>query len=233
MERVTHETCLEYFHRRLSEGWKCISLDGYNAILQSPEGVLRPVDLRHAIETLRPIGVGDITNIPTVFGALTHWEAVDDPGAGDDDATYVVHDTEFPDARYDLYELANTALVGETINSVRTYARMRVVNLGNAGNGRTVILTAAAEHRGANNVLPFAYALYSTLYALNPETGLAWTVALINALQPGVDLTNDLVKLWAQPRCTQVYVEVDYTEAGGLGNKSAGMSAKMVAAELI
>ncbi|HUV56456.1 MAG TPA: hypothetical protein VMV84_04415, partial [Dehalococcoidales bacterium] len=77
------------------------------------------------------------------------------------------------------------------------------------------------------------YALYSTLYALNPETGLAWTVALINALQPGVDLTNDLVKLWAQPRCTQVYVEVDYTEAGGLGNKSAGMSAKMVAAELI
>ncbi len=27
MEVVKHETCLEYFRRRLREGWKCISLE--------------------------------------------------------------------------------------------------------------------------------------------------------------------------------------------------------------
>ena len=49
---VLHETCLEYFRRRLAEGWECISLEGHNAVLLSPDGnVRREIDLRNDIET--------------------------------------------------------------------------------------------------------------------------------------------------------------------------------------
>lgn len=211
MERVMHETCIEYFQRRLSEGWKCISLEGYNAVLQSPEGIIRPIDLRNDVETLRPSGVGDVTTIPTLFGAATHWEAVDDAGGGDDDATYVEHRSVSPGWLYDLYALANTALVGETINSVTIYIRCRIAWPGNLGQARTVIKTNAVEYRGTPVTLSVAYGLSSKVYVLNPETEGAWTPALINALQPGVDLLQQVIKEWANPRCTQVYAEVDNT----------------------
>lgn len=48
--KVRHETCPQYVARRLSEGWKIVSQEGFNVVLQSPDGLLRPVDLRYDTE---------------------------------------------------------------------------------------------------------------------------------------------------------------------------------------
>lgn len=47
MESVTRQTCQQYFDRRLSEGWECISRQGHDAVLRSPDGFLLPIDLRN------------------------------------------------------------------------------------------------------------------------------------------------------------------------------------------
>ncbi|GAJ22505.1 unnamed protein product, partial [marine sediment metagenome] len=85
--KILHETCLEYFRRRLSEGWKCIGLEGHNAVLLSPEGFRRELDLRNDVETLRPNAAGDETNL-TPMGNGANWECVDEAVA-DEFTTYV------------------------------------------------------------------------------------------------------------------------------------------------
>jgi len=83
------ETCQQYFDRRIKEGWKCISLEGHNAVLLSPDGIRREVDLRHDTETLRPNGAGDLTGIGYQSPSSTyHWDKVDEVIA-DDSTTYV------------------------------------------------------------------------------------------------------------------------------------------------
>ncbi|GAI05297.1 unnamed protein product, partial [marine sediment metagenome] len=86
MELVKHETCQEYFRRRLSEGWKCISLEGYNAVILSPEGIRRELDLRNDIETLRPNATGDLSQMGG------RWDKVDEVDA----CFSVVFDIESP-----------------------------------------------------------------------------------------------------------------------------------------
>lgn len=78
-----HETCLEYFRRRLAEGWRCISLEGHNAVLLSPEGIRRELDLRNDVETLRPNAAGDETNWSPLGGG-DNYEEVDEAVADDD-----------------------------------------------------------------------------------------------------------------------------------------------------
>jgi len=96
MQKVLHETCQQYVVRRLSEGWKIVSQKGLNVVLQSPEGILRPVDLRNDVETLRPSAGGDSTENNYNDGSdhdpdvLHNFEQVDEVVA-DDDATYVFH----------------------------------------------------------------------------------------------------------------------------------------------
>ncbi|GAJ12518.1 unnamed protein product, partial [marine sediment metagenome] len=87
LKRVRHETCIEYLARRLSEGWKCISFKHPFAILLSPEGIIRPLDLRNDVETLRPNAPGDATNwLPHPSGEA-NWKNVDEAVA-DDVTTY-------------------------------------------------------------------------------------------------------------------------------------------------
>jgi len=50
MQKVRYETCEQYVARRLSEGWKITKQEGFNVVLQSPEGLIRPVDLRYDTE---------------------------------------------------------------------------------------------------------------------------------------------------------------------------------------
>jgi len=54
-----NETCQEYFDRRISEGWEVIEYNWPHAILLSPDGIRREIDLRNDVETLRPNG--DVT----------------------------------------------------------------------------------------------------------------------------------------------------------------------------
>ncbi len=56
MESVTRQTCQQYFDRRLAEGWKCINRQGHNAVLKSPDGLLRTIDLRNDVMGPNPPG---------------------------------------------------------------------------------------------------------------------------------------------------------------------------------
>ncbi|GAI80869.1 unnamed protein product, partial [marine sediment metagenome] len=125
MELVKHETCLQYFHRRLSEGWKCISLEGYNAVLLSPEGIRREIDLRNDILTLRPNEPGVSTQLYKGGSspAPTNWEGVDEE-TPDEDVTYNYNNAgPTPTTGKDLYNLPNHTTESGPINSVKVYHR--------------------------------------------------------------------------------------------------------------
>jgi len=158
-----------------------------------------------ATETLRPTGAGDETNIQTVTGAATHWEAVDDTGTGDDATTNVVHNTDNVYAR-DLYAMANSAIASGTINSVTIYIKHE----GIAAYSRTVLKTNGTVYESGNLTTSGddVWEYNSTVYTTNPQTGLAWTWAEIDAMQVGVGNFRSPTQ---QGRITQVYAVVDYT----------------------
>ena len=71
------------------------------------------------------------------------------------------------------------------------------------------------------------YHLYSTEYTTNPYTTSAWTWDEIDALVAGVYLwCSSADKDGCNAQCTQVYVEVDYTETGATIEPSAIASAE-------
>jgi hypothetical protein len=76
-----------------------------------------------------------------------------------------------------------------------------------SGYARTVIATVGTIYYGSLSELG-DWSNYSTQYTSNPQAGGVWTWAQINALQAGVRLST-VGKLI--PRCTQVYIEIDYT----------------------
>ena len=124
MQKVLHETCLEYLKRRLSEGWRLIELDYPKAVLLSPWGQRRELDVRNDVETLRPNAAGDYANIAYQLPVESeHWDKVDEESP-DDDTTYVY--TPSAVQQKDAYNLQDTAIPGGSIiNSVQVYHRIR------------------------------------------------------------------------------------------------------------
>jgi len=70
---------------------------------------------------------------------------------------------------------------------------------------KTVIRTHDTDYEGDLEAPGESYAYYSTTYTENPSTSASWTWDEVDALEAGVSLAGD------ESRCTQVYVEVDYT----------------------
>jgi len=207
MISVKHETCLEYFRRRLREGWKCISLEGHNAVLLSPDGIRREIDLRNDVETLRPNAAGDQTNITTQApSGGEHWDKVDDTGTGDEDSTRV-HTATYQSWERDLYNLPPSSGSG-TINFITVYFRCRRKSFPIKCKASLRIdgSTVDGTERTCNQAFP--YTLYSQQWSINPVDTDAWEWADIDDLQIGVCLYNEYIDI---AYCTQVYVEVDYT----------------------
>lgn len=215
---IKHETCLEYSRRRLSEGWKCISLEGYNAVLLSPDGIRRKVDLRNDILTLAPNA--DSTPLElTALGGGDHYIEVDEQPDPDEDSTRVY--TTSTANKVDLYGLPNHTTESGTINSVKAYARCRYT--AGVSYGQIKIKTHATVYSGDEETLPpFDYTTYSKTWSDNPNTLTAWTWAEVDALEAGIQLRTGGVKRGAH--CTQVYVEVDYTPPVGWTGKISGVT---------
>ena len=155
-------------------------------------------------EILRPTGAGDETNLQTVTGAATHWEAVDDTGTGDDATTTVGHNTDNVYAR-DLYATGNSSIGAGTINAVTIYIKHEGV----LGYSRVVLKTTSVYERGnvgssADDTWEYSKFTYKT----NPNSGNAWTWAEVDAMQIGV---GNFRAPTEQGRITQVYAEIDYT----------------------
>lgn len=202
--KILHETCLEYFRRRLSEGWRCVSLEGHNAVLLSPEGIRRELDLRNDIVTLRPNADTAIQEW-TPKGGGDHYVEVDEE-SHDDDATYVY--TISPNAT-ELFDIANSELdAGTTINKITLYMWASYYPPTLKYHATYGIKSGGTEYWEDFWNWPASYTEYSKEYTTDPNTDSPWTVAAINALQIGVKSSGEAA---AGGLCTQMYVEVDFT----------------------
>jgi len=166
-----------------------------------------------ATEILRPIGVGDRTDILHQYPASdAHWDKVNEVVA-DEDARYVFHNADLGDPPVmtgDLYALEDSAIGAGTINSVTVTVRGRGVGPDQQWI-QTYIKTVATEYTGTQTALTTSYADYSTVYTTNPNTGASWTWAQINALQAGGRICASSGGAGREARKTQVWVVVDYT----------------------
>ncbi len=174
---------------------------------------------------LRPNGIGASEQFAAVPGAgEDNWENVDEaiPDEGTTENRTAVQTVK------DLYEIENSSKTG-VINSVTLHARLRNWD-GNAYKLQYGLRSGGTEDWNEEGLLGGAYANYSTVYNNDPNTSAAWIWAAINALQIGVNCFG--LALWGG-RVTQMYVVVDYEAEAGVGDKSASMGSKMVAAGLM
>ena len=149
--------------------------------------------------TLLPDSAGDETDIKTLVGAATHWEAC---STSDGDTSYV----EEPGAwARDLFNLQDTAATG-TIKSVTVY--MTVKGTGAGTGATTSIKTEGNTYDGTAVGVTTSYTTWSTTYTTNPSTTAAWTWTQVNALQAGVKLQKPAGG--KKTRATYVWVVVDY-----------------------
>jgi hypothetical protein len=223
LTQVRHETCQQYLERRLSEGWYFEPIKGskYLGILWSPDGgCCRLLDLRNDVETLRPNAAGDETSISSQWpNSGSHYDKVDEASA-DDDSTYVC--TNSTSYQRDLYALDNHSVGAGTINSVTIYFRFKTSESlyyayakPSQKSGSTVTDGTEKSHKG-----DVFYVTESQTYTTNPATGNPYTWNEIDNLQIGVSIKEEVS--WQNVRCTQVYVEVDYTAVTEKASSDSG-----------
>ncbi|MBI2852505.1 MAG: hypothetical protein HYX84_05345 [Chloroflexi bacterium] len=164
-------------------------------------------------ETLRPNGVGSLTEITyTTPSSQPHWSMVDE-ATSDDDTTQVWSVTQA--YQTDLYALSDTTLTG-TINKVTVYIRVMGQDIASYhALAREAIRTNGTNFFGTEHVLPATWTNYSYEWTTNPYTGNPWTWAEINALEAGVSIGYQNTGYYS--RCTQVYAVVDYTAFNSSG----------------
>ena len=164
-------------------------------------------------ETLRPDGAGDETGILERYPDTgeENWEDVDDANGHDGDSTYVMRNAGW---QYDLYSTANYTTGAGDINYVKVYLVARATGVPNREGAHVHIKTNGVAHDGPLEWLTQSYATYSYQWDNNPETTQAWTWDEIDALQIGLGLRGSRTSgpgAGRYSRCTQVYVEVNYT----------------------
>lgn len=161
--------------------------------------------------TLVPNAAGDYTNIASVSGNATHWEAVDDPPASPDDATsYVYNDNQTQ--QKDAYNLEDWSVpVGDTfqINSVTVFFRISSPSGAGYGvKGQPFLRLGSAETTGTEETMESStYITYNE--TLTRPGGGTWSIDDINSLQVVIGLRRSGAASY-DARCTQIYAQVDY-----------------------
>ena len=156
-----------------------------------------------ATEILRPNAAGDETNQEPKDSAPNYGNV--DEATPDEDTTY--NRAAAGDDKRDLYNLPASS-GEETINFIKVYFRCK--RAGTFGNAYAypAIKSDTTVTEGTQITLTSSYATYSQQWNTNPADGQAWEWSDIDALQIGTRLVGGTVR---EGRCTQVYVEVDYT----------------------
>ena len=174
-----------------------------------------------ATEYLRPNGAGDETNIASQYPASTyHWDKVDEETA-DDDSTYVYSNS--TSYQRDLYSLSNPTGSG-AINFIKVRYRFKRYSAG-TGYLTPAIKTGGTAYEGTGDTeAAGSYKDGSYQWTTNPQTGVAWTWDDLTNLQAGIKI-KESPGGGHQTRCTQVYVEVDYTAVTEKTSSDAGSGA--------
>ncbi len=153
--------------------------------------------------TLRPNAAGDLTEL-FVFGAASNYLAVDEVSP-DDDTTYVYNSSDGSVNGADLYNFNNHTIESGEITDLTVYIYAKTLGTGQYD---IFMKTGGTQYtKGAGN-LTGSYATYSKSWTSNPQSGLLWTWADIDAIQAGgylFDITG------SASRITQVYTIITYT----------------------
>ena len=157
--------------------------------------------------TLRPNANGSVGAGIQTYGAASAYQCVDEASANDDtDYIYVGEDA----VGSVVFALPDHTTETGTINHVKVYARCKYT-----GSGSTYLVYCrlrinSSWYHGANyaQTLTNSYASYTDTWTTNPNTGSAWTWDDIDGLQAGVTL---YAGVGLNARCTQIYVEVNYS----------------------
>jgi len=158
-------------------------------------------------EILRPNAAGDETSIPSQYPNSTeHWDKVDEESA--DDATTYVY-TGLTSYTRDLYNLSNPTGSG-TVNSITIYFRIRGYTAQTVYAKPVQKSGGTVTEGGEQSSYGLDWVTKNQVYTTNPATSLPYTFEELASLQVGVALKGSA---GASHRCTQVYVEVDYTPA--------------------
>lgn len=164
------------------------------------------------IATLRPNAPYDFSSFPLPVqypDSGEHWDKVDEVVA-DDDTTYVATTPGASQSAEDYYELSDLPAGVGTISNVKIVAVCRETadEFGEALVG--VIIDWSDKYWSGVFPLSDTYQSVSNDWAVNPSTGLAWTIDEINALRVGIALYSNGGGS-VHSRCTQVYIEVTYS----------------------
>jgi len=155
--------------------------------------------------TLRPNGVGNAAELDHT--GTQNYLAVDETVA-DGTTSYVSRSSSSTGFYTDTYAIEDTSATG-TINYVKIYAVCNYDGGTATPHARTVLRVSGTDYYGYDTTaITSTWSTISTTYNTNPAGG-NWDWAAINALQSGVDLYR--TSNGGTIRCTQVYVEVNYT----------------------
>jgi hypothetical protein len=163
---------------------------------------------------LRPNANGDVISQGIKDGTETNYKNVNEETADDDTSYNYTNNTTF---QKDLFQLPDPA-GGGTINYVKVYFRARGYGTLGGTEGYATIRTYGVDYDGTTQSIPTDYTTYSYQWTNNPNTNQPWTWTEINALQVGT-VGRQISSLGKQYRCTQVYVEVNYTTGYCTGYK--------------
>jgi hypothetical protein len=169
------------------------------------------------VEILRPNANGDLNGLYVYPSDGIHWNKVSEV-VPDDDTTYVHRYGGTTGTSYDSYRLADLAGGAVVITNVRAVARVRRIAMNPSGTYPTTVglgvRIGGLNYYSNYSVSSNSYVGIARDFANNPNTGAAWTVADINALQAFLALGFYNMALWQggliSGRCTQLYVEITY-----------------------
>ena len=169
---------------------------------------------------LLPNGAGDYTNLLQYPDSGAHWEKVDDAiGSPDDDGTFV-YNYNSSDYKKAAFTLQNHTAESGAINWVKVHFRCARFSSGRA---TPYLRLATTETTGTEITLGASYVSYEEELA-RPGGG-DWSWDDIDALQVAIGLKD--FGSTTQPKCTQIYVEVDYTAETPKTSSDSGSGAEV------
>lgn len=130
------------------------------------------------VETVFPTGSGNSTDGTPSAGS--NWQCVDD-NPPNDDTDYV---SETTTGDHDTYAMGNLATATGSVTAVRWAANARKTDAGSC-TVAPVLRTGGADFTGSDKSPGTSYRYLSQIYDVNPDTGLAFTISEINAIEVG------------------------------------------------